>query len=166
MHLHTTITATTLGLLASALALSGCGDDGGGSDTTGTSSTTSDDTTSSSTTSDDTTSTSSSTSGVDSSSSTGNGALGWGDCRNNPEEVACMPDEFCGDFGTGAVCMLAGCAKSFDCPPPLAREGQAPVVCGDVSPLSEGAECYYLCSGGQTCPLGMECAGDACAWPG
>jgi hypothetical protein len=144
-----------------------CGDDGMPMEM-GTSSTGEVDPSSSSSSTGEADETSSSSSDGASSSSTGveyPPAVGWGDCANIPAEFACLPDEVCVEYGTGSVCMLLGCMSSFDCPAEIGT-GSAPVVCGDVAPSEDGLECYYLCSGMQTCPDGMSCDGDVCVWAG
>lgn len=152
------------GLVCGAL---GCGDDGASADT-GTSSTGEAESSSSSSSTGDDTTGSSSTGDASSSSSTGTieypPAMGWGDCSSIPAEFACLPEELCGEYGAGDICMWSGCADSFDCPE-QPRTGTAPVVCGEVSASLPGLECYLLCSGMQTCPDGMTCSGDACVWP-
>jgi hypothetical protein len=93
---------------------------------------------------------------------------GFGDCLNNDASVACWPDELClsdnAAAPTVAACSEGPCALVTDCrlPPP---GGTAPVACSDVT--ADGVpECHIDCSGGGTCPTGMNCFGGfICLWP-
>jgi len=63
----------------------------------------------------------------------------------------------------GNVCMITGCEDTCDCFAPPAT-GTAEVICSAVLKSGDNA-CALDCSGGRTCPDGMECAGDLCFWP-
>jgi hypothetical protein len=85
---------------------------------------------------------------------------GFGDCVNNPIEEACLPEEDCFTAGAFGFCGLLNCVDASDCPdaPP---GGDAPVVCFNFGVFA----CAIDCAGGQTCPDGMVCELDFCAWP-
>ncbi len=95
--------------------------------------------------------------------------MGFGDCATMPEMDACMMSELCvvDDPGmpTVAVCTELGCAVAADCPP-APPGGDAPVECGDINGDGMPADCFLDCSGGQTCPTGMDCfMSFICVWP-
>lgn len=63
----------------------------------------------------------------------------------------------------GNFCSIRDCVDVCDCFDPPAT-GTAPVICSPI--LADGATaCGLDCSGGQTCPDGMECASGLCFWP-
>lgn len=63
----------------------------------------------------------------------------------------------------GNYCSIRGCRDVCDCFDPPAT-GTAPVVCAPILTDGETA-CGLDCSGGETCPDGMECASGLCFWP-
>jgi hypothetical protein len=93
-------------------------------------------------------------------SSTGEPApAGYGDCANEPTEVACTPEETCAyDVAPpGRVCAQP-CQDASDCPP-APRSGSATATC-------RSGECVLDCAEGSMCPDGMACAqGETCTWP-
>jgi hypothetical protein len=85
----------------------------------------------------------------------------YGDCANTPGAVC--TDGFCVAAPTGAVC-TASCGNVADCEP-VPPTGNAPAQCTDVTG-DNVPECTLSCSGGQTCPDGMDCFGGfVCIWP-
>lgn len=88
-------------------------------------------------------------------------APAYGDCANNPD-ATCLAEETCLEDDGGAVCTET-CTMASDCGD-APETGDAVVACDD---LGAGDTCYLDCSGGQTCPDGMECLGDSyCHWAG
>ena len=60
-------------------------------------------------------------------------------------------------------CFINGCVDVCDCLPPPAT-GTAVVTCTAI--LEDGGNgCALDCSGGATCPDGMQCLGSTCFWP-
>jgi hypothetical protein len=85
----------------------------------------------------------------------------YNDCGNAPATV-CLADETCITDMTGAVCAEDGCANAMDCEAPTT--GTAVADCGDIN-MDMANECHLDCSGGETCPDGMECVNaDYCHW--
>lgn len=62
-----------------------------------------------------------------------------------------------------STCFINDCVEVCDCLPPPAT-GTAVVVC-DAILADGGMGCALDCSGGETCPDGMECLGSICFWP-
>ena len=63
----------------------------------------------------------------------------------------------------GVSCSVQNCSTVCDCPAPPPT-GDALVACGAFE--AEGpADCFLDCSGGRTCPDGMECNDDVCMHP-
>jgi hypothetical protein len=60
-------------------------------------------------------------------------------------------------------CFISGCRDVCDCFAPPST-GTAEVICDAIL---EGGDmgCGLDCSGGQTCPDGMDCIGTLCFWP-
>lgn len=104
--------------------------------------------------------------------STGGGMAdeGFGDCATMPVADVCLPGETCLVDGAGAaatlgVCTLLNCGSVADCPSAPAG-GDAPVICDNIDTDPSEDECALDCSGGQTCPTGMNCfANFICVWP-
>ncbi|MEM7152234.1 MAG: hypothetical protein AAF799_05295 [Myxococcota bacterium] len=73
-------------------------------------------------------------------------------------------------FGNGAECIsgcfcIEHCLEDADCPTP--PTGTAPATCILDGATGENNRCSLDCSGGQECPLGMECRAewdDVCMW--
>jgi hypothetical protein len=85
----------------------------------------------------------------------------YGDCVNVPG-ATCI-DGFCVTAPDGGVC-TGPCANVADCQP-VPPTGTATASCSDVTG-DMMPECTLNCSGGATCPDGMECfAGFVCIWP-
>jgi hypothetical protein len=61
------------------------------------------------------------------------------------------------------VCFIEGCRDACDCFAPPAT-GTAEPFCGEILE-GGGVGCALDCSGGKTCPDGMECITDLCFWP-
>jgi hypothetical protein len=85
----------------------------------------------------------------------------YGDCLNVGDcdlGLTCISDA----EGTFGWCSTLGCADDTVCQPPPAT-GDAPAVCVPINASNDA--CVLDCSGGQTCPDGMECF-DAfvCVW--
>lgn len=92
--------------------------------------------------------------------------IGYEDCSADPTSCevtdTCIVDDVMN--ATWGVCAENSCADVSDCPtaPP---GGNAVETCGEITGAAP-AECYLDCSGGETCPTGMNCeAGVICAWP-
>ncbi|HWB76678.1 MAG TPA: hypothetical protein VG755_17050 [Nannocystaceae bacterium] len=94
----------------------------------------------------------------------------WGDCLNDgmtdvtancaEEESTCIIDN--GMPATVGVCAELGCTTDADCYD-MPGTGTAAPICTD---LGFGNVCILDCSGGETCPDGMDCFADiACLWP-
>ncbi|MEM7157223.1 MAG: hypothetical protein AAF799_30500 [Myxococcota bacterium] len=106
------------------------------------------------------------------STSTGGGMAdpGFGDCATMDPGVVCLPDEVClvdgaGPAATLGVCTSTNCNSVADCPSAPAG-GDAPVVCENIDTDPSEDECALDCSGGQTCPTGMNCfVNFICVWP-
>jgi hypothetical protein len=178
--------------VVAGLCLGGCNGDDGSSDTTTTTTPTTSTTTTSTDTSTTTSGTSSDASTTastsDGSSETTMSATTGPTC--DPPVVgdwnACIGDagtpdtSLCNWMGTGQsvgfigcltsssleggnVCFIEGCEDACDCfnPP---TSGTAEVICADILE-GGGMGCALDCSSGQTCPDGMECAGNICFWP-
>lgn len=83
-------------------------------------------------------------------------------------ETGCAMGQTCLDDGmmdpAWEIC-AQDCTDVADCTLVPPAGGDAPIACGD--PGGSGTDsCYLDCSGGQTCPDGMECFNDSlCAWP-
>jgi hypothetical protein len=86
-------------------------------------------------------------------------AVTWGDCLNygvgeceNDEATCIVDDPMASTLGT---CALLDCVNDCDCPdaPPT---GTAESACDSILVGGQTA-CYLDCSGGATCPDGMEC---------
>jgi hypothetical protein len=90
-------------------------------------------------------------------------------CVGADEFYVSCPDGTC-QFGfcvvdgmMSSVC-TAQCEDEADCP--ATGAGLAPARCIDVTGEG-GPECVLDCSGGQACPVGMECVmSSICMWPG
>jgi len=63
----------------------------------------------------------------------------------------------------GNICTIRDCVDACDCFDAPAT-GNAVVVCAPILAEGENA-CGLDCSGGETCPDGMECGGGLCFWP-
>ncbi len=87
---------------------------------------------------------------------------GFGDCANNEPDDVCNADEVC-LFGPDGVafCSETMCMDAGDCP--TVTSGDAVTTCADLA--GDGNTCYIDCAGGETCPDGMVCNADVCAWP-
>jgi len=90
---------------------------------------------------------------------------GWGSCVDSGScgvNDTCIVDDPM--MVTLGVCSTEDCSGPADCPAAPAT-GTAPVTCGSVV-AAPPDECYLDCSGGQTCPDGMDCAFNfLCMWP-
>lgn len=101
-----------------------------------------------------------------SSESTGGGEPSYPPCMPMSDPECPRPYMACYEFAgpDHSVC-TAPCGDAGDCPD--ATSGDAEVVCAGQS----GDQCLLDCSGGATCPDGMECVDVAggmffrCAWP-
>ncbi len=81
------------------------------------------------------------------------------------DPVCPPPYDMCYDFAPGYSVCTSPCMDDTDCPVPAT--GDATVVC--AGPV--GDQCLLDCSGGETCPDGMDCVDVAggmfvrCLWP-
>jgi hypothetical protein len=84
----------------------------------------------------------------------------------NGEDVICAAGSICFSDtfpATLGVCMQLGCPSVAACP---AGPAGSTVVCGEVSPVLLGNECYLECTVDPDCPAGMQCFLDQlCVWP-
>ena len=95
-------------------------------------------------------------------STTGPQMLGpYGDCVG--AMLPCPDGSFCLLVPGSGVCTPDGCTDANDCPAPPPG-GNASVTCLDANG-DDVPDCRIDCSGGQTCPNGMQCFSDEiCVW--
>ncbi|MEM9463619.1 MAG: choice-of-anchor J domain-containing protein [Myxococcota bacterium] len=71
-----------------------------------------------------------------------------------PDGSVCITDDPM--LPSYAICAPQGCGED-QCACPLPDSGTAPNACGELGGDDGGGSCFLDCTGGETCPEGMEC---------